>query len=156
MNLQTPGCLSKIGTVIHEFLHVLGFLHEQNRDDRDKFVIIKKNNIKSGYEVNFAKSKPGETTSFGVGYDFGSVLHYSSNAFSKNGKPTIEAKQKTTERMGQREGFSKRDIEKLKKMYKCGDNSATTEKPSGSSGLGSLLEIFFPGSMDEEEMVHAR
>lgn len=25
VNLQSPGCVSKIGTVIHEFLHALGF-----------------------------------------------------------------------------------------------------------------------------------
>lgn len=163
MNLQTPGCVSKVGTVIHELLHVLGFLHEQNREERDGFVTIKKNNIKSGYEINFAKARAGETTGFGVTYDFGSVMHYSSTAFSKNGQPTIEAKVKTNEKMGQREGFSKKDIEKVNKMYKCQQSSATTPKPTvkpttkppagESSGLGSLIEILFPGSMDEEEML---
>jgi hypothetical protein len=37
-------------------------------------VTIKKNNIKPGYEVNFAKAKSGETSGFGVGYDYGSVM----------------------------------------------------------------------------------
>jgi Astacin (Peptidase family M12A) len=164
VNLQTPGCVSKIGTVIHELLHVLGFLHEQNREERDGFVIIKKNNIKSGYEINFAKAKAGETTGFCVNYDYGSVMHYSPTAFSKNGQPTIEAKSKSSGKMGQRDGFSKKDIEKVNKMYKCQQTStiaSTTVKPttkpttkppaSESSGLGSLIEIFFPSSMDEEE-----
>lgn len=167
VNLQTPGCVRKIGTVIHELAHALGFLHEQNREERDKFVIIKTNNIKDGYEVNFSKAKPGETTGFGVTYDYGSVLHYSANAFSKNGQPTIQAKMKSNEKMGQREGFSKKDIEKINKMYKCQrpigsaqttpkPNSAlttTTSKPS-QSVFGSLIESLFPSSsMDEEETV---
>lgn len=111
VNLQNPGCLSKIGTPIHELMHALGFMHEQNRNDRDSFVRIIKSNIKPGekyysYAVkesvnsfvnmpdtlpNFEKAAPGETTAYGVQYDTGSVMHYSSTAFSKNGQKTIEA-----------------------------------------------------------------
>lgn len=71
VNLQSPGCLNKIGTVIHELLHAVGFLHEQNREERDGFVVIKKNNIRQGYEINFNKAKSGETSGYGVGYDYG-------------------------------------------------------------------------------------
>lgn len=46
-------------------------------------------------------------------------MHYSAVAFSKNGQPTIEAKMKTQDVMGQRSGFSRKDIEKIKKMYRC-------------------------------------
>jgi hypothetical protein len=52
-------------------LHALGFLHEQNREERDNFVAIVDSNIRSGYEVNFKKAKPGETTGFGTSYDYG-------------------------------------------------------------------------------------
>lgn len=48
-----------------------------------------------------------------------SVMHYKYDAFSKNGQPTIVAKMATTDVMGQRVGFSKMDIEKINKMYKC-------------------------------------
>ena len=71
MNLQSPGCVIKTGTVIHEFLHVLGFQHEQNREERDNFVTIVYSNVKPDYTVNFEKSRPGETTGFGVSYDYG-------------------------------------------------------------------------------------
>lgn len=156
VNLQSPGCVTKIGTVIHELLHVLGFLHEQNREERDGFVAIRSNNIKPGYEVNFDKARNGETSGFGVTYDYGSVMHYSANAFSRNNMVTIEAKKKTNEKMGQRDGFSVKDVEKVNRMYNCkgvtGTNPST--KPSGSL-LGNLLEVIFPTStMDEEEMVH--
>lgn len=155
VNLQAPGCVSKIGTVIHEFLHVLGFLHEQNREERDRFVAIRKINIRPGYEVNFDKAKSGETSGFGVPYDYGSVMHYSANAFSKNNMVTIEAKMKTNDKMGQRDGFSAKDVEKVNRMYNCKSVTGVnpSARPSGSI-LENLLETIFPTStMDEEEMI---
>lgn len=92
VNLQTPGCTSKVGTVIHEFMHTVGFLHEQNREERDSFVTVMYSNIRKGYEANFHKAAAGTTSGFGVGYDYGSVMHYSENAFSVNGQPTIVTK----------------------------------------------------------------
>lgn len=37
-----------------------------------------------GHAHNFNKAPPDITNAFGVGYDYGSVMHYSSTAFSKN------------------------------------------------------------------------
>ncbi|KAF4522321.1 hypothetical protein B566_EDAN011322 [Ephemera danica] len=45
VNLQAPGCLSKIGTPLHELMHSVGFLHEQNRYERDGFVNVIWDNI---------------------------------------------------------------------------------------------------------------
>jgi Astacin (Peptidase family M12A) len=162
VNLQSPGCVRKVGTVIHELLHAIGFLHEQNREERDQYVRIVTNNIRSGYEVNFRKADKGETSGFGVAYDYGSVLHYSPSAFSKNNQPTIEAKMRTSETMGQRERFSSYDIQKVNKMYKCRTTTADTDpaimsstiRPGNGSFLSSLIQSLFPSSnMDEEEMI---
>ena len=48
VNLQSPGCTSRIGTALHELMHALGFVHEQNRYDRDSFVRVVFGNIKPG------------------------------------------------------------------------------------------------------------
>ena len=34
-----------VGTAVHEFMHALGYMHEQNRADRDQFVFINATNI---------------------------------------------------------------------------------------------------------------
>ncbi|KZC10613.1 PREDICTED: zinc metalloproteinase nas-13-like [Dufourea novaeangliae] len=135
VNLQVPGCVVKKGTVIHELMHVIGFLHEQSRYERDEFVRIQWNNILNGHAGNFEKASRETTDAFGVGYDYGSVMHYSAGAFSRNGQPTIIPKEQklagflcfmsdifqgsSTVQLGQREGFSKRDIQKIRKMYRC-------------------------------------
>ncbi|KAG8301736.1 hypothetical protein J6590_046864 [Homalodisca vitripennis] len=45
LNLQSPGCLTKKGTVEHEMIHALGFLHDQNRWESDKHVTVDYYNI---------------------------------------------------------------------------------------------------------------
>lgn len=45
-----------------------------------------------GKESNFEKAQSETVDNQGIGYDYGSVMHYSSDAFSRNGQPTIEPK----------------------------------------------------------------
>lgn len=94
VNLQSPACTTLIGTVLHEFMHAAGFFHEQSRDERDNFVTILFQNVRRGYEDNFKKNPKGTSSGLGIGYDYGSVMHYSADAFSGNGKPTIQTKVK--------------------------------------------------------------
>lgn len=92
VNLQSPACTTKVGTVLHELMHAAGFMHEQNREERDQYIDVVYPNIMRGYESNFVKAAKGSTSGFGVGYDYGSVMHYSAQAFSSNGQPTIRTK----------------------------------------------------------------
>lgn len=47
MSLQKPACL-RVGIVSHEFMHALGFVHEQSRYDRDKYITVMWPNIWRG------------------------------------------------------------------------------------------------------------
>ena len=52
-------------------------------------------------------------------YDFQSLMHYGSRAFSKNGKRTIKALKQSSVEFGQRKGFSETDIQQLNALYDC-------------------------------------
>uniref|UniRef100_A0A3Q3LQZ7 Metalloendopeptidase n=1 Tax=Mastacembelus armatus TaxID=205130 RepID=A0A3Q3LQZ7_9TELE len=113
----------KFGIVVHELGHVIGFWHEHTRPDRDEHVSIIRDNIQAGQEYNFLKMEPDEVDSLGEVYDFGSIMHYARNTFSRgifldtilprydvNGvRPPI----------GQRTRLSKGDIAQARKLYKC-------------------------------------
>lgn len=46
----------------------------------------------SAYYNDFGKASDREVSAYGVPYDYQSVMHYPSKAFSKNGKDTIVGK----------------------------------------------------------------
>ncbi|KAL5279610.1 hypothetical protein ACFFRR_003911 [Megaselia abdita] len=112
------GCF-RIGTIVHEFLHALGFYHQQSTHDRDDFVKIVAENIEKNKEGNFNIYDKTVVTDFGIQYDYGSVLHYSQYAFSKNGEKTIVPLFDEGSDIGQRKGLSPKDIYKLNLMYRC-------------------------------------
>jgi astacin len=58
----------------------------------------------------------------GTKYDYGSIMHYSAMAFSKNGQPTIEPVEKNV-KIGQRIQFSETDLFKINKLYNCPSRS---------------------------------
>lgn len=123
-NLQNyaldAGCF-RLGTIVHEFLHTLGFYHMQSAANRDDYVRIDEENIRSGTEHNFNKYDEDFVDDFDEEYDYGSVLHYSAYAFSANGKMTIVPlrEEEAANVMGQRRGLSQSDINKLNVMYRC-------------------------------------
>lgn len=115
------------GIAAHEFLHALGFWHEQSRADRDQYVNIHWNNIEQGKEHNFQK-KGAVTTSVGP-YDVRSIMHYSSGAFG-NGRVTISSKDPSVpnSQLGQRQRLTEHDIAALQEVYGGG---GTTPPPTG-------------------------
>jgi hypothetical protein len=107
------------GNMIHEIGHVAGLWHEQARADRDKFVSILWANIESGAKDNFDTYIERGEDGIDLGpYDYGSIMHYPSEAFSKNDKPTIKRKDGgDPEELGQRKGLSAGDIRGVESMY---------------------------------------
>lgn len=106
------GC--SLGNTIHEIGHAVGLWHEQSRADRDEYVTIYYENIMAGTEHNFDKHVT-DGVDIGV-YDYGSIMHYPSWAFSKNGKDTIVPVVEGAV-IGQRDTLSTDDIAAVESMY---------------------------------------
>ncbi|NXN28771.1 MEP1B protein, partial [Nycticryphes semicollaris] len=110
----------RIGTIQHEFLHALGFWHEQSRSDRDDYVSIIWDRIQAGKEHNFNKYNDTTTDSLNVPYDYTSVMHYSKTAFRNGTEPTIVTNiPDFMDVIGQRMDFSDYDVQKLNQLYNC-------------------------------------
>lgn len=130
------GCLYDVGTPIHEFMHAIGYKHEQSRPDRDDYVTIHISNVESGQEHNFNKCVYCDTQN--SPYDFESVMHYGAKDFSTNGQDTITAN--NGESFGQRVGFSTLDVAGINKFYcdgECVGACATCCDTLEVSGLSS-------------------
>lgn len=108
---------SSVRTVIHELMHAAGFYHEHSREDRDKYININFDNIKEDKKDNF-QTEGGKSIG---NYDYCSIMHYSSNAFAKEGAgPTITCKtddKACTECLGNATTFSSQDISNINLFY---------------------------------------
>lgn len=116
LNLSS-GC--PLYSIVHEFMHAIGIYHEQSRADRDNFITINFDNIIPGRESNFRIAVNSEITPSPFDkYDYNSVMHYGSFAFSKNGLPTINARGNS---IGNRAGITETDIQTINSaLITCG------------------------------------
>ncbi|KAK3084182.1 hypothetical protein FSP39_009668 [Pinctada imbricata] len=123
------GCLRRKGTAIHEIMHALGFFHEQSRPDRNSWIQVIYSNIQEGKSFNFDELPSDQVDMLGIEYDYGSIMHYSKTAFSKNGNPTLLPTRRTNVDIGQRKGFSDKDIQKINTLYRCSIPNPTNQSP---------------------------
>ncbi|MES3039384.1 MAG: M12 family metallopeptidase [Bdellovibrionota bacterium] len=110
-----PGCGPS--EIAHEILHALGFVHEQNRSDRDKFIKVMPENIDEKYANNFEKlpyeySKATEVTPF----DFQSIMIYPTWMFAKSALPTMQSL-KPGSVISPGENLSVLDIDRINELY---------------------------------------
>ncbi|EDO48473.1 predicted protein, partial [Nematostella vectensis] len=96
--------------------HALGLQHEQSRPDRDSYVTINWENIVEDDKPKFTRNN---MDTFGLAYDYQSLMHFEEKAFSKNGQPTVVPKSAGV-KIGQREKPSQLDVQRISQMYKCG------------------------------------
>ncbi|GMR50677.1 hypothetical protein PMAYCL1PPCAC_20872, partial [Pristionchus mayeri] len=120
------GCL-QYDTAIHELMHSVGFYHEHERWDRDEHITILWHNIDRDAYDQFGKVDLSESSYYGQAYDYHSVMHYDSLAFSKNGFETMIAKRpEMTKVIGSAIDFSPVDILKINLMYSCSEQLAAS------------------------------
>ncbi|XP_071374598.1 hatching enzyme 1.2-like [Centroberyx affinis] len=116
LSLNRQGCLYH-GIIQHEINHALGFQHEQTRSDRDQYVRINWENIDPRMAYNFHKQR---TNNLNTPYDYSSIMHYGRTAFSvQYGKDSITPIPNPWVQIGQRQGMSRIDIQRINRLYGC-------------------------------------
>lgn len=104
------GCTSK-GKIKHLVMHALGFWHEHSREDRDKSIVINKDNIRPGNVDFFSKQKKLSSTKFP--YDYQSIMHYSRNIFAVSGKLSMRMKFNVDKEIGHGNFLTNFDIGRI-------------------------------------------
>ena len=136
------------GIIIHEFLHALGFYHEQSRPDQLTFIDVFPANIQAGQAGNFALA-PG---SLRAGpYDFSSLMQYGPCSFAIDCAPNTNCNCAVgTEtilptppfaafrsQMGQRSAMTPLDVHALRVLYPFGHwRFVEDNNPFGGDGSG--------------------
>lgn len=133
INLGT-GCHTH-GIILHEIGHALGLWHEHSRPDRDSYITVNRDNIRTNdqnydnlYDIAFKKIKDKHIDYQGTDYDYGSIMHYRSTAFVKRNCSdchTLDVNNNYAYMMqgspplGQRIQLSTTDIEQVNRLYSC-------------------------------------
>ncbi|XP_044743978.1 zinc metalloproteinase nas-8-like [Chrysoperla carnea] len=120
LSLRMGECVNQ-RIILHELMHTLGFYGEHNSHDRDKYIHVFRDHIIEGEEswIEWI-ANPEDSSHFGYGYDFDSIMHYPSYAFSKDGHDTIVPKDPSVDKtkLGTTSYLSEKDILKLRAMYR--------------------------------------
>jgi len=109
------------GEIMHYIMHVLTFIHEELRPDRDQYVKIELENAKDEKKREFDIKDKATLLDLGTPYDYESIMHSPKFEWSKpelSMMPTIVTLQPTNGvEIGQRQKLSKWDIVKVNRLY---------------------------------------
>jgi len=126
--------------ISHEIKHALGWGHEQQHPDRDRYVDILFANIAPEKQENFTIFERGNEGE----YDFDSIMHYYPTDFARPTRKSIQAKpgyRSYQGVMGQRDHLSRIDLLEIQEFY--GDPAVQwcgiSRKPEGGSLSGCAV-----------------
>ncbi|XP_023232099.1 zinc metalloproteinase nas-6-like [Centruroides sculpturatus] len=113
------GCWN-LGIIVHELGHVIGFYHEHNRPDRDRYIDIKWSNIIDEHTKTFLMYDKNLLRICDK-YSYDSIMHYGPKEFAKDGKVSFEPTLPniTMKEITDRQFLSESDINCINKFYKC-------------------------------------
>ncbi|XP_068208442.1 mucin-3A-like [Palaemon carinicauda] len=113
----TDLCEEEFGELVVEIGHAIGMWHEEMRSDRDSYVNINEDNVLPEKVNNFVKESDN---SYGVPYDYSSIMHNHERVFTLNGHITIATLNPLYQGLlGQLTGLSHMDKLLANKMYGC-------------------------------------
>ena len=122
MQLSQTYCLDSKdrGRIVHELGHVIGFYHEHQRPDRNKYVeilwdnLINSQYIRNDYEIMYSAH------AVGTKYDYKSIMHYGPTDNSANGNATMIIKNERYQNVvGQRTKPTSTDYRQANLFYTC-------------------------------------
>ena len=104
------------GRMDRMILQTLGHQYEHTRPDRDSYITVNYGNIESGKETEFdVQPDPYAPV---IPYDYDSVMHLSTTAYSDGTGPSITPLNGVSEhRLGQEDGLSQFDITRINMEY---------------------------------------
>ncbi len=110
------GC--DVQKISHEILHSLGFLHEQNREDRDQFLKILWQNINPEQHLQFKKIPHKLMSAEKTNFSFETIMLYRPSAFSivENDYSIVTVDGDSYETT--KENLAKIDIERVEILYR--------------------------------------
>lgn len=155
--LRSQGCMSYVGrhfqnqdiwlnagcehsyVPLHEFMHGLGWWHEQQRGDyRDHVKLWPERCYMTGggWDSNFGTvgEALGRWGDDGTPYDFGSIMHYSARACAIGSEPVITKPDGSEITLTKTSSLSALDIAAINMAYPCGDDPEPTVEPTTEPG----------------------
>ncbi|XP_068208446.1 protein SpAN-like [Palaemon carinicauda] len=113
----TKVCQRDKGSLLVELGHAIGLWHEETRSDRDSYVHINADNVLPEKKHNFFKESDN---SYGVPYDYSSIMHSYERIYQLNGHMTIATYNPLYQGLiGQSSSLSHMDKLLVNQMYGC-------------------------------------
>jgi len=123
---------------LHEAMHALGWLHEQQRPDRDQYVKVWRDRCSmsdSSFNGNQGIMSDSKWIDQGTPYDVGSIMHYGTRSCAKGGDDVITKPDGSKLTLTKGHSLSQHDINQINMVYKCDMGpGTTTQAPSTTTG----------------------